>query len=97
VFQLLVRPVIWRMSGRAAARAETVRALAGMRLFSAKGRRTFVMVKLRKNGSGRVVADVVETGASGAITTLAKADGYVEIPENQQFVDKDEEVEVVLF
>jgi len=97
MFHLLVRPVVWRLSGRAAARAETIRALAGMRFFSAKGRRTFIMVKLRKNGEGRVVAEAVETGASGAITTLAKADGYVEIPENQQFVDKDEEVEVALF
>jgi molybdopterin biosynthesis enzyme len=39
----------------------------------------------------------VETGASGAITTLAKAAGFVEIPENEQFVDVDEEVAVVLF
>ncbi len=97
VFHLLVRPVIWRLSGRAAPQIETVQALAGMRFFSAKGRRTFVMVKLRKNEAGKVVAEAVETGASGAITTLAKADGYVEIPENEQFVDKDEEVEVALF
>jgi molybdenum cofactor synthesis domain-containing protein len=97
IFQLLVRPVIWRLSGRAAAQTETAKALAGMRMFSAKGRRTFVMVKLRKNKAGRLTAEAVETGASGAITTLAKADGYVEIPENQQFVDKDEEVEVTLF
>lgn len=33
----------------------------------------------------------------GAITTLAKADGFVEIPENQQFVDEDDEVVVQLF
>ena len=97
VFHLLVRPVIWRLSGRAAPQIETVQALAGMRFFSAKGRRTFVMVKLRKNEAGKVVAEAVETGASGAITTLAKADGYVEIPENEQFVDKDENVEVALF
>jgi len=44
----------------------------------------------------RLVAEPVETGASGAITTLAKADGFVEIPENQQFIDADEEVEVTL-
>lgn len=97
MFQLLVRPVIWRLSGRVAVQPEVVKALAGMRMFSAKGRRTFVMVKLREGSAGRRVADVVETGASGAITTLAKADGYVEIPENEQFVDKDEEVEVALF
>jgi molybdenum cofactor synthesis domain-containing protein len=97
IFHLLVRPVIWRLSGRAIAQAVKVKALAGMRMFQAKGRRTFVMVKLRKDETGRLAAETVETGASGAITTLAKADGYVEIPENQQFVDKDEEVEVTLF
>ena len=74
----------------------TVKAVAGRRFFSAKGRRTFVMVTLRKNKS-ELVAETVETSASGAITTLAKADGYVEIPENQQFVDKEEQVEVTLF
>lgn len=97
MFQLLVRPVIWRLAGRAAAQPEVVKAVAGMRMFAAKGRRTFVMVKLRKDPASRLVAEAVETGASGAITTLAKADGYVEIPENQQFVDRDEEVEVTLF
>lgn len=97
MFQLLVRPVIWQLSGRMAMEREAVKALAGMRMFSAKGRRTFVMVKLRKTKSGRVVANPVETGASGAITTLAKADGYVEIPDNQVFVDKEEEIEVELF
>ncbi len=39
----------------------------------------------------------MESGASGAITTLANADGFVEIAENEQFVDVDEEVAVVLF
>jgi putative molybdopterin biosynthesis protein len=96
VFQLLVRPVIERLSGRTPTEVAKVKGFAGMRMFSAKGRRTFVMVKLRRDKSG-LVAEAVETGASGAITTLAKADGYVEIPENQQFVDKGEEVDVALF
>jgi molybdopterin biosynthesis enzyme len=73
-----------------------VKAVAGNRMFSAKGRRTFVMVTLRKD-KNELVAETVETSASGAITTLANADGYVEIPENQQFVDKEEQVEVTLF
>jgi molybdopterin biosynthesis enzyme len=47
--------------------------------------------------SCRLIAEPVETGASGAITTLAKADGFVEILENEQFVDADEEVVVALF
>jgi molybdopterin biosynthesis enzyme len=96
MFHLLVRPVIQVMSGRTVAEVKTVKALAATRMFSAKGRRTFVMVKLKRDESDRLVAEPVETGASGAITTLAKADGFVEIPENQQFVDDGEEVVVSL-
>jgi putative molybdopterin biosynthesis protein len=97
MFHLLARPVIQVMAGRTVREMASVRAVAGSRMFSAKGRRTFVMVKVKKDKLGRFVAEAVETGASGAITTLAKADGFVEIPENQQFVDADEEVSVLLF
>ncbi|MCW4007757.1 MAG: molybdopterin-binding protein [Candidatus Bathyarchaeota archaeon] len=96
MFHLLVRPVIQLMSGRTAREDRAVKALAATRMFSAKGRRTFVMVKLKHDELKRLVAVPVETGASGAITTLAKADGFVEIPENQQFIDSDEEVTVTL-
>jgi molybdenum cofactor synthesis domain-containing protein len=96
IFHLFARPVIQLMSGKPAVEAKTVKALAAKRMFQAKGRRTFVMVKLECAKSGRVVAEPVETGASGAITTLAKADGFVEIPADQQFVDADEEVTVGL-
>jgi molybdenum cofactor synthesis domain-containing protein len=96
IFHLFARPVIQLMSGKPDVEAKTVKALAAKRMFQAKGRRTFVMVKLKCAKSGRVVAEPVETGASGAITTLAKADGFVEIPADQQFVDADEEVTVGL-
>jgi len=97
VFYLLVRPLIQQMSGTESKRDFTVRALAAMRMFPAKGRRTFIMVRMRKNMADRLVAEPVPTGISGAITTLSKADGFVEIAENQQFIDADEEVIVHLF
>jgi molybdenum cofactor synthesis domain-containing protein len=96
MFHLLVRPVIRLLSGRPESEVTTVKAKAGARMFSAKGRRTFVMVKLKRDEFNRLVAEPVETGASGAITTLAKADGFVEIPENQQFIDTGEEITVTL-
>jgi molybdopterin biosynthesis enzyme len=96
LFHLLARPVIQRMSGRSATEVKTVKALAATRMFTAKGRRTFVMVTLKRDKLNRFVAEPVATGASGAITTLAKADGFVEIPENQQFIDADEEITVAL-
>ncbi len=96
MFHLFVRPVIQLLSGRSVQEISAVKAVAGARMFSAKGRRTFVMVKLKREKANRLIAEPVETGASGAITTLAKADGFVEIPENQQFVDAEEEITVSL-
>ncbi len=97
IFNLLCRPVIQAMSGKSPREMASVKAVADCRMFSAKGRRTFVMVKLVLDETKGIVAEPVESGASGAITTLAKADGFVEIAENQQFVDAGEEVRVWLF
>ena len=97
IFYLLARPLIQRLAGRPVAPMKMIRAFAGSRMFSAKGRRTYVMVKLEFDKECRLLAEPVETGASGAITTLAKADGFVEIPENEQFVDVNAEVAVFLF
>jgi putative molybdopterin biosynthesis protein len=97
VFHLFVRPLIEAMAGRKAAEGLEVGAFAGMRLFAAKGRRTFVMVRLRRDGSGRLLAEPGPVSVSGAISTLARADGFVEIPENVQFIDSGEMVRVRLF
>jgi molybdenum cofactor synthesis domain-containing protein len=96
VFHLLVHPVISCMAGRKAEKESRVKALAATRMFSARGRRTFVAVKLKRDKSDRLVAEPVPTGLSGAITTLAMAEGFIEIPENQQFADAGEEVTVHL-
>jgi molybdopterin biosynthesis enzyme len=55
------------------------------------------MVKLREDKSNGIFAEPVSKGDSGAITTLTKADGFVEIPENVQFVDMKERITVHLF
>ncbi len=97
IYHLLARPVVQALGGRQPNELASVRAIADRRMFSAKGRRTFVMVRLVLDMAKGMVAEPVESGASGAITTLAKADGFVEIAENQQFVDVGEEVRVWLF
>ena len=53
IFHLFARPVIQLMSGKPAVEAKTVKALAAKRMFQAKGRRTFVMVKLKRDKSKR--------------------------------------------
>jgi putative molybdopterin biosynthesis protein len=96
-FQLFVRPLIQAMSCRKTEKRPEVRALASMRMFPAKGRRTFIMVNLKSEKAKGLVAEPVPTAVSGAITTLAKADGFVEISEDIQFIDAGEKVTVKLF
>jgi len=97
MFHLFVHSMICRMAGKREEAPFAVRAVAGARMLAARGRRTFVMVNLNRDKSGRWLAYPVPLGLSGAITTLAKADGFIEIPENRQFVDAGDEVEVHLF
>ena len=95
-FYLFVRPVLLKMAGRKVTPLESVKAKAGMKIFPAKGRRTFVTVTLRLEDEG-LKAYPVPTGLSGAITTLSRADGFIEVAENQQFISEGEEVTVQLF
>ncbi len=97
MFYQLVRPQIYLMTGTHEKATPIVKAFAEKRMFSARGRRTFTMVKLARDKSGRLLASPVALGLSGAITTLTKADGFVEIREEQQFVDAGDEVSVWLF
>ena len=56
IFYLLARPLIQQLAGSPVTAMKTVKALAGSRMFSAKGRRTFVMVKLEFDKNCRLIA-----------------------------------------
>lgn len=96
-FYLIVRPVLFGTTGRSKRPFATIQAITAVKLFSARGRRTFIMVTVSHAKKEGWLASPVPTGQSGAITTLAKADGFVEIGENQQFIDAGKEVKVNLF
>jgi molybdenum cofactor synthesis domain-containing protein len=97
MFHMIVRPVICKMAGRTEETYPMVKAVAATKIFPARGRRTFVMVSLTYDKRGGLLASPVPLGLSGAITTLAKADGFVEIEEKKQFINAGEEVTVYLF
>ncbi len=97
MFNVFVRPILVKIAGRPEEMLPRVKAVAAQKMFPARGRRTFVMVNLTYNKTGTLLVSPVPTGLSGAITTLAKADGFVEISEKQQFVDVGTEIDVYLF
>ncbi len=97
IFNLLVKPVIAEMAGVfEARRTGSVEAEAAVRIFSARGRREYLPVYLVEDEGGRLKAYPVLSG-SGAITSLAMADGFVEVPESREFLDEGESLRVQLF
>ena len=93
-YNLFARSIVQRLAGRPISALRTVVAFAGSKIFSAKGSRTFVMVKLEFDRSCRLIAEPIE--AAGPVSSLAETYGFVEIGENEQFVDLDKEVVVTL-
>jgi putative molybdopterin biosynthesis protein len=94
MYQLFARTLVQRLAGRPAAGVRTIPAIAGSRIFSAKGSRTFTLVQLAFDEQCRLIADPIET--DGAVSSLASADGFVEIAENEQYIDANQQVSVQL-
>lgn len=94
VCQQVLRPLLARFLGEAAAPPETVRALVPRKVPSKLGLEEFVRVNLGEV-AGRIVANSLPRGA-GVITTLVRADGYLRIPSFLEGFNAGEEVEVEL-
>ena len=88
---MLLVPVLRRIARLPPHTKRSVRATLGQRIVSTTGRHQFYTV--------RVVDGVAQPAfkASGDITSMALADGYIEIPAQTDIVEKGEEVEVKLF
>jgi putative molybdopterin biosynthesis protein len=95
IFEIFVAPLIRLMSGLPEEERKIVKARIPTKVFSAVGRREFLPVNLVEGESGLMAYPL--TDYSGAISTLAEADGFVEIPENKVFLEEGEEIEVRLF
>ncbi|MBF0559273.1 MAG: molybdopterin molybdotransferase MoeA [Nitrospirae bacterium] len=96
-FDLFVKPVIRKLSGRAVETefAGTVKATMAKSIASASGREDHIRVYLEYN-EGTISAFPV-LGKSGLITTLVRAHGIVVIQNNKLGLDAGEEVDVRLF
>lgn len=96
MFNLLVKPNISKMAGRAAESTSWLEGKVASKIFSAKGRREFLPVHIVGDEMGRHLVYPMISG-SGAITSLALADGFIDIPQNQEFIEEGETVRVELF
>jgi molybdopterin molybdotransferase len=96
--RVFVVPSLDRLQGRSSEGTESgaltsFRAILARRLPSVHGRTDFVPVSLSTEGDG-VPSAVPIFGKSGAISILARADGYVIVPEHAEGYDTGAEVTV---
>ena len=95
VFDQLVEPFIREMSGHPKSKRREIRAQISRNLNSALGRRELLPVTLEKRGKNTIAIPLRK--GSGAITSLANADGYIDIPQETEILDEGEELKVNLF
>jgi len=88
---LFLVPALRKMARLPPRVGDKIEAKLSRRVPGSTGRRQFLTVKIV---DGEAVPVFKE---SGAITSIANADGYIEIPENIDLLEKGEKVTVVLF
>jgi molybdenum cofactor synthesis domain-containing protein len=88
---MLLAPALRRVARLPVQRARTLSLPLGQRIVSTTGRHQFYTV--------RIIDGIAQPAfkASGDITSMSLADGYIEIPAQTDIVEKGETVEVTLF
>jgi molybdopterin molybdotransferase len=93
IFQVFVAPFLRKMASIRESIAETrVHEFNLSRRYRpSQGRKQYVLVKIKDNQAHPILKD------SGAITSLAEADGYFIVPKNVEIMEKDSKVAVYAF
>jgi len=95
IFDQIVRPYLERLGRRSPTVRGVLRGRLVERVNAARGRRWFLPVHVIRRGDRNSIYPILSS--SGAIGTLAKADGYIVVGEDAEFIDSGEEVAVNLF
>ncbi len=88
---LLLLPALRKMAHLPPKRSITINARLGERVPGSVGRRQFLSVRLEADSAIPIFK------GSGAITTIARADGYIVVAENTDILEKGTPVTVTLF
>lgn len=95
-FEVLVRPVLRRMQGRAAVHAPTLPVVAGEDIRSPAGLVRFLRVRLDRAGAGLPRAHLTGPQGSGILTSVAAADALLIMPLEQELLPAGEAARAIL-
>lgn len=93
-FHEFVAPLLRRLSGVPAPDREVVQATVPLRITSVSGRTEYNLVDLVDGPSGPAAYPL--GAGSGSVTAFGRADGFIRIPANIEFVDEGSRVDVHL-
>lgn len=85
-FYEFVVPVLCRLGGRRRVPAAQIQARLPMRVHSERGRTEYVLVGLVRDEAGDYAAYPMGKG-SGSVTTFSRADGFITIPRQQEYLE----------
>jgi putative molybdopterin biosynthesis protein len=94
-FHEFVAPVLRSLAGRPREERGSVRATIPVRINSERGRTEYVLVGLVP-GSGSTLEAFPMGKGSGSVTSFGRADGFITIPEQREYLEAGEAVEVRL-
>ncbi len=95
-FLRFVAPFLSVLTGIKRGKYRSFDAVLSRRVYAAKGRRHIVPVALVKSPMGKSIVTPIP-GGSGTISLLSLSDGYIEIPEMTEYVEKGETVRFTPF
>ena len=96
-FLLFARPLLLKRMGAAPAEPPRLRATADFQFRRKPGRREWLRARLRLDSERNPVVGIYHTNSSGALSSLAWADGLVELPEDCAGVAPGDGVEYLPF
>jgi molybdenum cofactor synthesis domain-containing protein len=95
-FKLFVKPLIQIFLGSSQDLMVKLRVKAARRIPSPPGVKSFVRVIIKKFEKN-YLAEPISTSGSGILSSIVKANGIIEIPEESEGIEEGEEVEAYLF
>ena len=94
-FQEFVAPILNELAGRPPSPTAAITAVLPARVNSERGRTEFVLVGLVPGNDSSLVAVPMGKG-SGSVTAFGRADGFITIPRQREYLEAGERVEVRL-
>lgn len=95
-FEVFARPLLLKLLGVEREPRPKLKARLTRKVASALGRRVFLRVRVFER-DGEFLAEPIRIKGAGVLSTMTKANGYVEIPENREGLEDGESVVVQLF